>query len=263
MASTKRGAALTDVHRRRQVQTAITADSQARRLWDKTLDLTDLKTTQPIWKNTMIRLLQAWWNISAHQAADYLPQFREAEIGAERGFEVSMPRFDPKNPGLDLDFFGSTNVKWHQNMGLTQQAAYDAARQLFLGAFHEAVLAGGRKTVEKTARKDPRALGWRRVSDGHPCAFCAMLVTRGPAYLSGETAGIGKKFHAHCGCTVEPVYNDWKPTEQEQQWIDQYYNAAESLPDKTPRTAGDILPLMRKQGGFRDSPPPDESVLAE
>ncbi len=42
---------LTDKHRRDQVRLAITADSQARRLWDSTLDLNDLTGTQPVWKN--------------------------------------------------------------------------------------------------------------------------------------------------------------------------------------------------------------------
>ena len=41
--------------------------------------------------------------------------------------------------------------------------------------------------------------------------------------------------------------------EQEQQWIDEYYKAAESLPERTPRTAQDILPIMRRNGAFRDS----------
>ena len=45
---------LTDKHRRAQVRLAITADSQARRIWDSTLDPNDLKRTQPIWKNAIL-----------------------------------------------------------------------------------------------------------------------------------------------------------------------------------------------------------------
>jgi len=30
---------------------------------------------------------------------------------------------------------------------------------------------------------------WRRVTDGNPCAFCAMLAGRGPVYLTRESAG--------------------------------------------------------------------------
>lgn len=78
-----------------------------------------------------------------------------------------------------------------------------------------------------------------------------------PVYTSAKKAGLrasdGKKYHPHCGCTVEVVYGDWEPTQQEQQWIDEYYKAAESLPERTPRTAQDILPIMRRNGAFRDS----------
>ncbi len=147
-------------------------------------------------------------------------------------------------------------MKWHLASGDTPEDAYRKARELFLGVFHEAVLTGGRSAIEHWAQQDTRAIGWRRVSDGDPCAFCAMLVTRG-VYTSAKKAGLrasdGKKYHPHCGCTVEVVYGDWEPTQQEQQWIDEYYKAAESLPERTPRTAQDILPIMRRNGAFRDS----------
>lgn len=256
MARTSDGALLTDKHRRAQVRLAITADSQARRIWDSTLDPNDLKRTQPIWKNAILQLLQTWWRISAQTAKDYLPRFREAETG-DGGFEIAMPRFDRRQAAQNIDWTGATNVLWHIARGETQEAAYAAARSLFLGIFHEAVLTGGRTTIENWAKKDTRAVGWRRVSDGDPCAFCAMLVTRGPVYTSDEKAGLrasdGHKYHPHCGCTVEIVYGDWRPTEREQQWIDEYYRAAESLPSKTPRTAETVLPLMRRNGQFRDS----------
>lgn len=257
MAQTAKGAALTDSHRRTQVRTAITADSQARRTWDL-LDLQNLDQSQPIWKRAVLDLLSRWYKISANQAAEYLPQFRKAETGDLAGFEVKVPKFDRKKIGETLDWFGSTNVKWHISQDLTQQTAFEAARRIFLGAFHEAVLAGSRDTIKATAKADTRAVGWRRVSDGHPCAFCAMLVSRGPAYTSEAKAlskqGSSDPYHPHCGCTVEIVYGDWQPTELEQQWVDGYYRAAESIPAETPRTAQDILPLMRSQGGFRDSP---------
>ncbi|MBT1171281.1 toxin glutamine deamidase domain-containing protein [Bifidobacterium sp. SO4] len=256
MALTSEGAVLTDKHRRDQVRLAITADSQARRLWDSTLDVNDLKRTQPIWKKAMLRLLETWWSISAETAADYLPRFREAETG-DGAFDTAVPRFDRKQMARQIDWTGATNVLWRIARGETQEAAYAAARSLFLGVFHEAVLTGGRTTIERWAKRDTRAIGWRRVSDGNPCAFCAMLVTRGPVYTSAEKAGLsaktGKKYHPNCGCTVEVVYGDWKPTDREKRWIDDYYRAAESLPKNTPRTYNVILPIMRRNGNFRDS----------
>lgn len=259
MAATSEATLLTDQHRRRQVALAVTADSQMRRTWDTTLDPDNLEATQPIWKRAMLDTLTKWWHVSANTAAQYLPRFRQAEIG-DGGIEVGIPRFDRALAGRQLEWGGMVNVLWHVAMGQTREAAYTAARELFLGMFHEAVLTGGRMTIQEWARRDARAIGWRRVSDGNPCAFCAMLVSRGPVYTSEEHAltrqSDGQKFHPHCGCTVEVVYGDWKPDGREQQWIDDYYRAAESLPDKTPRTADTVLPIMRRSGHYRDSPKP-------
>jgi len=58
---------------------------------------------------------------------------------------------------------------------------------------------------------DSEAKGWARVVRPGACAFCRMLATRGPVYLSRETAN----FRAHvavdgrggtCHCTVEPLF---------------------------------------------------------
>lgn len=257
MALTNEGALLTDRQRRLQVRTAITADSQARRLWDSTLDLDDLKGSQPAWRRAMIRLLETWWKISAEQAADYLPEFRRAEIGGKT-ISVDMPKFDRKAKAADIDWLGSTNVLWHIDTGQKPQDAYQSARNLFLGEFHKQVMDGGRRTMREWASNDSQAIGWRRVSDGHPCAFCAMLVSRGPVYTSERKALLRAsdrtKFHPNCGCSVEVVYGDWQPTQQEQQWVDTYYVAAESLPKNEPRSADSILPIMRRIGAFRDSP---------
>lgn len=119
MASTGKGALLTDQHRRRQVSLAITADSQARRAWDATLDLNDLTGTQPIWKRTMLNLIQTWWRISEQAALAYLPQYREAETGEGPGIEIGVQQFDRRRAGEKLDWLGSTNVKWHLASGDT------------------------------------------------------------------------------------------------------------------------------------------------
>lgn len=256
MALTQAGAVLTDRHRRSQVRLAITADSQARRLWDSSLNLDDLDASQPVWKRTMLNLLETWYHISQQEALLYLPRFRQAELGEGGGLQVDVPRFNREVVGDQLDWMGSTNVKWHESMGQTQQDAYEAARRLFLGAFHEAVLAGGRGTVKEWSRRDSRATGYRRVADGNPCTFCAMLVGRGPVYTSEKKALTqrgGGAYHPHCGCTVEVVYGDWHPTGQERRFVDDYYRAAESLPKGRARTYDQILPIMRRNGNYRDS----------
>lgn len=59
-----------------------------------------------------------------------------------------------------------------------------------------------RDTITTNRRRDPDAVGWRRIStDG--CKFCAMLAARGAVYKQ-DTARFAA--HPHCNCTAQPVF---------------------------------------------------------
>jgi hypothetical protein len=81
------------------------------------------------------------------------------------------------------------------------------------GSAAQQVLDGGRDAMEELIKADPASTRWARVlGSDNPCAFCAMLASRGPVYLREETAGF--KAHPACACTPEPVYSssaDWPP----------------------------------------------------
>lgn len=74
-----------------------------------------------------------------------------------------------------------------------------------LGTAQRIVLDGGRTTILDTVHADPKAVGWYRVSDGHPCAFCALLCGRGLAYKSEKAADF--KSHNDCGCSAVPAFS--------------------------------------------------------
>ena len=77
------------------------------------------------------------------------------------------------------------------------------------------VRAAGRQNVEDSARNDTSALGWARVPSGDKtCAFCTMLVSRGPVYKTYRRAKYredGEPYHTKCDCEPVPVFNknDW------------------------------------------------------
>ena len=135
---------------------------------------------------------------------------------------------------------------------------------------------------------------WRRVTDGNPCAFCAMLAGRGPVDLTRESAGrvvgremgrgsayhkttgrvgyggpadrrrgtrdIGERYHDHCGCTVEEIAGDWSPTAEEQRFVDLYEDALVLLADRgQPASTSNILGAMRDlgQGVIHDAHTPE------
>lgn len=92
------------------------------------------------------------------------------------------------------------------------------------GMAFQLALGASRGMIDGTARADGRSGRYRRVTDGTPCAFCAMLAGRGPVY-SEETAYF--RSHPRCGCTAEIVYGEWVPNQLERQWRDSYFSAAE------------------------------------
>jgi len=60
-----------------------------------------------------------------------------------------------------------------------------------------------RDTVLTNRRRDPSAVGWRRVTNGG-CKLCVMLAARGAVYLD-DTARFAT--HTNCKCTAQPVFS--------------------------------------------------------
>lgn len=60
-----------------------------------------------------------------------------------------------------------------------------------------------RDTITSNRRRDPEAVGWRRVTAGG-CKFCRMLAERGAVYRSA-TARFAS--HPSCNCAAEPVFS--------------------------------------------------------
>jgi hypothetical protein len=129
------------------------------------------------------------------------------------------------------------------------QTPEQAARSAFARASGSAtrlILDSGRGTVARSVRADREALGWIRVTDADPCAFCRMVASRGPAFKSAKSAGGGAnakfegggefKFHDHCQCTAEPFYEGSKvPALNEQ--FDAEYTAAQKWARANPDLA--------------------------
>jgi hypothetical protein len=107
---------------------------------------------------------------------------------------------------------------------------------------------GARRTTLYALQDDPRRVGWARVATGREtCAFCLMLVSRGPVYQNSSSGFKGTKeeamelleeegeaalkdlmtrWHPGCDCIAVPVFdrNNWPGREDylraEQVWRD-------------------------------------------
>lgn len=119
------------------------------------------------------------------------------------------PLINPAQLHTSLLVTGPVAVKRALSMGSTIEQALKSAEVRTMGAAYRHTANGGRATIKGTILRDEAAIGWARVSDGRPCAFCAMLCSRGAVYESATTAGVsedGDKYHDNCGCFVVPVY---------------------------------------------------------
>jgi hypothetical protein len=262
MALTAEGRALTDAHRREQVGIGANARIVGRSLWAN-LDVDRLDASTPAWLEANVSAAARYHRDSSSAAARYVQRYRVAELGV--GVEpIEYPSFDADAARRELLLAGPVRVKLLAKGGMDGRSAHAAALTKYAGILGRSSMMGGRKLIDGTAGADTRAVGWRRVSDGDPCSFCAMLCSRGPVYRSGASSGTddgvlhdnksGLRFHGHCGCTAEIVYGEWTPNEAEQHYIDLYEDAAQKATAVNGvRTQETVLWRMRRDGDLRDS----------
>ncbi|MDR6172642.1 hypothetical protein [Curtobacterium sp. SORGH_AS_0776] len=258
MALTAQGRRLTETNRLLQLQLASQAAGVGLILWDQ-LQASNLDGSTPEWLASNTALASRYYDESSRTTAEYISQYRAVEAAGNTA-PVLVPTFDAALTAQILLVAGPVRVKNFISRGFSGSSALAAAKSGYAGMLRRQVMMGGRQTVDLTASQDEQAVGWRRVSDGNPCAFCAMLCSRGPVYRSASSAGDpvagnGLHYHAHCGCHAEIVYGSWEPNEQEQGFIDAYQKAArEANAAGFARTQQSVLPRLRANGDFRDSP---------
>lgn len=228
MALTASGRALTEQHRRAQLAIASEAEAVMRAMWDE-VDPVRIQETRGSWLAASVLAAGAYHDASAELAADYVTSYRAVEADRPTG-PIVRSDMDRARVAASLELTGPAVLYLEERKGADPVVAHRTAGNRVAGAARRHVQHGGRGLIDLTARADQSVLGWRRVTDGNPCAFCAMLATRGPVYgsqSSAQSTGSGDRYHDWCGCSAELVYGAWEPNKAEQQWIADYEAAAE------------------------------------
>ena len=199
MSSTTEGRRLTEAHRLRQLQLRAITARDVQLLW-RTLDLEDFARGWASIEPALVTSIQARHQLSAGLSGRYFTEFHAAE-GAQGAPSVRLaetPAADVLVPNLRL--LGPGTVERTGSLSTAfSQVESEVSRQ---------VLAGGRSTMVESIGATRYCLGYARVSDGSPCAFCAMLISRGAGY---GPAAAHFEAHRRCGCTAEPVYRMDQP----------------------------------------------------
>jgi len=244
MARTAAGRILTEQHRQAQLQLRSRALRDYLALW-------------PIWQGdeesfgklalASIVLVRAYNGLSANLSGSYFQSFRQAEgVDGEAVTRLAGP-IDTDKVVAGLHVTGRESVSKALAAGRTPEDARNAALTRTSGSVTRQVLNGGRETILRSVAEDKEARGWARVTDGDPCAFCALLASRGPAYKADTV-----DFEAHdaCGCSAEPVYGKSEWPGRAREYHDLYNEAvleAEQAGELRRGTRNDLLNAFRRK----------------
>lgn len=203
MAATAEAARLTEAHRLAQVRLGATTVAAMADVWPL-LDPTDLAGTAARWMRPAVSVIAEQRAASARLAGNYLAGFKAIELGPENGLPlVVAEEVVVEQVVQSLLATGPGQVRRSMAAGVQLDAAMDLALSTSSAAAMRHALNGGRDTTLRTVQADPQAAGWARVTSAKPCAFCAMLASRGPVYRQRSA---GFKAHDRCGCGAEPIY---------------------------------------------------------
>lgn len=203
MARTAAGAALSVEHRRRQVALRAALLRDVTTLW-RVVDPTDLTATFSRFSTAAAIIVRARYGESAGLAAGYYAAFRMAEGIAGTATPVLGEPPAATVVSEALRATGLVGILNARRAGQSVQAAAQNGLVRASGSATSLVLAGARDTILGTAAQDKARPRWQRITSDEPCAFCAMLASRGAVYSSEETSSF--EAHDHCSCMVEPVY---------------------------------------------------------
>lgn len=217
MANTRAGRATTTAHRLTQGRISARVVAEVLGIW-RSLD--PLKLGDPGWTGQVLAALARHRVESAALADTYYREFRQAEAPSAPPFTPRPGSAGSPSPWRDraltsLRVTGTRAVARLILGGWEPARALDRAGPAVAAASSRHVLDAGRTAVRTALRADQAARGWLRVTDGDPCAFCAMLASRG-AFGKGvlyrsersatTTVTTGEEYHDGCGCQAEPVF---------------------------------------------------------
>lgn len=148
----------------------------------------------------IVEMIYDGWQSNRTLAAIYLRD----HAAANRTFTtVHQALFNRNQVRTSVLVTGPVRFKQAIANGGSPAAALRLMRKALGGSAYRHSANGSRDTVMNTVKNSRTIRGYRRVSDGNPCAFCAMLIGRGAVYEK-DTASF--QAHDKDGCVPEPEY---------------------------------------------------------
>lgn len=240
MAATGAGRAATEAHRADQARLAAEVAGRSLELW-RMMPVDDMHLQTDRWLAGMVPLVREGRLRSQQTATSYLRRLVEAELGSPSDpftpLQLSRP-FEQLVASVEIA--GPVRFRTLVGRGMDPQHAWRTSAVSAASTAMRLVVEAGREEVFGQASQDRRAIGFARVTGPEPCAFCAMLASRGPVYKSADTAAGGRwseadesfKVHDACQCQIEPAYRlDGVWTDQARQYRDAWDEATREARD--------------------------------
>lgn len=198
------GEALTEAHRAVQIRLVTGLTRDLAELWRPLVDPADIRGTLEPFARAGTAVTLAARRESAAVALSYYTTFRKVE--GVRGTMDARPALDPSPDVLRGGLFGAgaRGIMNARGRGLSVAQAAENGLVKASGAAVQIAANGGRETLLDAVAADPAAVGYQRVTDGDPCAFCQMIASRG--IIGYDESSAGFESHGHCGCTAEPAF---------------------------------------------------------
>ena len=166
--------------------------------WKALFQPADARGSWPHLRDLLAALVRDRAGMSSALAARYYSEVRTA-AGVAGTFQPSLPTpLSDEQIAATLDPMGLGSFLRAIKNGQTQDQAMNNAGVLLSGATSRLALQPARETIVDAVQSDREAVGWVRITGPKPCAWCAMLASRGPVYKSEKTAGF--RAHDHCSC---------------------------------------------------------------
>lgn len=192
---------LAEAHRQAQIRLSSGVVSDVTDAW-RLLDVSRLDRTFDPYARALVARTAARRRVSEALGRSFYTAARGAS-GVTGAVELGRAPIEADAVVTSLRVTGPVTLKRAVARGATADSAVTQAKAATVGALRRHVLDGGRLSVLRSVSSDSYARGYARVSDGRPCAFCAMLVGRGAVYRE-ETAGF--LAHDSCGCQPAPFW---------------------------------------------------------
>lgn len=176
-------------------------------------------------RDLLLWLVERGFYTTAQFASEYLIEAAEA---AGQTVQVYIAAYSETAVWNSIRAMGPVYLTQLLIKGIPLAVAKRMMLKRLDGAIYRHVYNGARRTIHNTADRNSSITAWRRVSTtGTPCAFCALMISRGAVYKSEQSAEgqrssiryVGNGYHDWDKCTAEIIFRGQTVKETDQEVI--------------------------------------------